>query len=84
MTSAMGASIRASARTRAPGAAARAEIWFGFKEPTWRLAELSHPAEAIVAEIPPHQIDAVRRNAAAAGDLLTCILRTLEGHDAAA
>jgi hypothetical protein len=65
-------------------ATARAEIWFGFKEPTWRLAELPHPAEAIIAEIPPYQTDAVRRKAAAATDLLTAILQALETRDAAA
>jgi ParB-like chromosome segregation protein Spo0J len=65
-------------------AAARAEIWFGFKEPTWRLAELPHPAEAILAEIPAYQTDEVRRKAAIAIDLLTRILHALEAPDAAA
>ena len=65
-------------------AAARAEIWFGFKEPTWRLAELPHSAEAILAEIPAYQTDEVRRKAAIAMDLLTRILHALEAPDAAA
>jgi hypothetical protein len=65
-------------------ATARAEIWFGFKEPTWQLAELPHSAAAIAAEIPPYQTDAVRRKAAAAAGLLTAILHALEDRDAAA
>ncbi|MGH6916848.1 MAG: ParB/RepB/Spo0J family partition protein, partial [Geminicoccaceae bacterium] len=65
-------------------ATARAEIWFGFKEPTWRLAELPYAAEVIVAEIPPYQANAVRRKAAAAAGLLTAILQALETRDAAA
>jgi ParB-like chromosome segregation protein Spo0J len=65
-------------------ATARAEIWFGFKEPTWQLAELPHSAAAIVAEIPPYQTDAVRRKAAAAAGLLAAILHALENWDAAA
>ena len=65
-------------------ATARAEIWFGFKEPTWRLAELPYAAEAIVAEIPPYQTDAVRCKATAAVDLLTAILHAMENRNAAA
>jgi hypothetical protein len=65
-------------------AAARAEIWFSFKEPTWRLAELPHRADAVVAEIPAYQVEAVRRKAAIAVELLTQVLTALEDRDAAA
>jgi ParB-like chromosome segregation protein Spo0J len=65
-------------------AAARAEIWFSFKEPTWRLAELPHRADAVVAEIPAYQVEAVRRKAAIAAELLTQVLTALEDRDAAA
>jgi ParB-like chromosome segregation protein Spo0J len=75
----LGLSAEETARAKA-----RAEIWFGFKEPTWQLAELPHSAAAIAAEIPPYQTDAVRRKAAAAAGLLTAILHALEDRDAAA
>jgi ParB-like chromosome segregation protein Spo0J len=65
-------------------AAARAEIWFSFKEPTWRLAELPHRADAVVAEIPAYQVEAVRRKTTIAVELLTQVLTALEDRDAAA